>query len=578
MGVLVEDLLTLARLDEVRDRPAEAVDLGALAATPRPTRAPPAPDRDDRARAPTARRSCSATPTSCARCSATCSATRSCTRPPGTPIEVAVARATTAASTLEVRDHGPGLPTDDADELFERFWRAEGGPRAGPSGGAGLGLAIVAGDRRRPRRRPRRRQRPGRRRALRGAACLRPPGFEQAAQELLRVRVLRVLEDLLGRTELDDPALVEEADACRRPRGRSSSRGSRSASSCPPPSGRGPPRSTSPTSSGSSALVTSSSSSARGRAANARAIATRCCWPPESSSGLVRPRGPRGRSGRAASRPRSSASARATSRARAAARGRRCRARSGAGTGCRPGRRGRAGGGPRPASTDGSVITSPSRKMSPSSISSSRSMQRSSVDLPEPEAPISATASCSRDRRGRCPCSTSRSPNALVTPRISRTGGAHSPAPAPGPSRSSIRASGIVTAQVEQRGGEQRRVVEVGRGLDLRDPEGLAGDAEDRDQRDVLLQRDEVVEQRRPDAAHRLRQDHVAHRLALGQPDRERRVALAAVDRARSRPGRPRRRRRRRRASARSPPSTTGSVGHGPCVGARSAGMPKPIR
>ena len=34
------------------------------------------------------------------------------------------------------------------------------------------------------------------------------------------------------------------------------------------------------------------------------------------------------------------------------------------------------------------------------------------------------------------------------------------------------------------------------------------------------------------DAAHRLRQDHVAHRLRLGQPDRERRVALAAVDRA----------------------------------------------
>ena len=34
------------------------------------------------------------------------------------------------------------------------------------------------------------------------------------------------------------------------------------------------------------------------------------------------------------------------------------------------------------------MITSPSRKMSPSSISSSRSTQRSIVDLPEPEAPI----------------------------------------------------------------------------------------------------------------------------------------------------------------------------------------------
>ena len=44
---------------------------------------------------------------------------------------------------LEVRDHGPGLPTDEPDELFERFWRAEGGRERGKSG-AGLGLAIVA--------------------------------------------------------------------------------------------------------------------------------------------------------------------------------------------------------------------------------------------------------------------------------------------------------------------------------------------------------------------------------------------------------------------------------------------------
>jgi two-component system OmpR family sensor kinase len=44
---------------------------------------------------------------------------------------------------LEVRDHGPGLPTKDADDLFERFWRAEGGRERGRSG-AGLGLAIVA--------------------------------------------------------------------------------------------------------------------------------------------------------------------------------------------------------------------------------------------------------------------------------------------------------------------------------------------------------------------------------------------------------------------------------------------------
>ena len=44
--------------------------------------------------------------------------------------------------------------------------------------------------------------------------------------------------------------------------------------------------STSLTSSGSSALVTSSNSISFGSIASARAIATRCCWPPESRAGV----------------------------------------------------------------------------------------------------------------------------------------------------------------------------------------------------------------------------------------------------------------------------------------------------
>ena len=43
--------------------------------------------------------------------------------------------------------------------------------------------------------------------------------------------------------------------------------------------------STSPTSSGSSAEVGSSNSISFGCIASARAIATRCCWPPESATG-----------------------------------------------------------------------------------------------------------------------------------------------------------------------------------------------------------------------------------------------------------------------------------------------------
>ena len=63
----------------------------------------------------------------------------------------------------------------------------------------------------------------------------------------------------------------------------------------------------------------------------------------------------------------------------------------------------------RTGGTDGSVMTSPSSRMSPSSISSSRSMQRSSVDLPEPDAPIRAIARCSCTAMSM-PRSTSRSP------------------------------------------------------------------------------------------------------------------------------------------------------------------------
>jgi two-component system OmpR family sensor kinase len=62
--------------------------------------------------------------------------------PAGTGIEVAVANSD-GRVRLEVRDHGPGLPTADAEALFERFWRAEGGRERGRAG-AGLGLAIVA--------------------------------------------------------------------------------------------------------------------------------------------------------------------------------------------------------------------------------------------------------------------------------------------------------------------------------------------------------------------------------------------------------------------------------------------------
>ncbi|MGZ8635324.1 MAG: sensor histidine kinase, partial [Solirubrobacteraceae bacterium] len=63
--------------------------------------------------------------------------------PAGTPVQVSIANARDEVR-IEVRDHGDGLPTEDTDALFERFWRAEAGRERG-KGGAGLGLAIVGG-------------------------------------------------------------------------------------------------------------------------------------------------------------------------------------------------------------------------------------------------------------------------------------------------------------------------------------------------------------------------------------------------------------------------------------------------
>jgi two-component system OmpR family sensor kinase len=142
MGVLVEDLLTLARLDEVREGERTELDLAELSRDAVDDARATAPERDvtlhadgpvcvlgerDQLRQVLGNLVRNALVHT----------------PPGTPIEVNVARADGQA-TLEVRDHGHGLPTDDADALFERFWRAEGGRERG-KGGAGLGLAIVAG-------------------------------------------------------------------------------------------------------------------------------------------------------------------------------------------------------------------------------------------------------------------------------------------------------------------------------------------------------------------------------------------------------------------------------------------------
>ena len=142
MGVLVEDLLTLARLDEIVDAPHGEVDLAKLAGDAAADARATAPDR-----------AIEVTGDGAAVVLGDAHQLRQVLgnllrnalvhTPAGSPIDVAVS-AGEQEIRLEVRDHGPGLPTDDPDALFERFWRAEGGRERGKSG-AGLGLAIVAG-------------------------------------------------------------------------------------------------------------------------------------------------------------------------------------------------------------------------------------------------------------------------------------------------------------------------------------------------------------------------------------------------------------------------------------------------
>ncbi|MCW2991642.1 MAG: integral rane sensor signal transduction histidine kinase [Solirubrobacterales bacterium] len=142
MGVLVEDLLTLARLDEIADAPHVEVDVGALARDAVDDARATAPDREITLQAEGA-----------ALVEGDADQLRQVLgnlvrnalvhTPAGTPIEVQAAREN-GEVRVEVRDHGPGLPDGDGEAIFERFWRAEHGRERGKDG-AGLGLAIVAG-------------------------------------------------------------------------------------------------------------------------------------------------------------------------------------------------------------------------------------------------------------------------------------------------------------------------------------------------------------------------------------------------------------------------------------------------
>ena len=142
MGVLVDDLLALARLDELRDPVRQTVDVAEIARDAVDDARAAAPERTFELEQD-AGAAVLADPHQVGQVFANLLRNAIVHTPPGTPVEVTVERAG-ADVRVQVRDHGPGLPRDEPDAVFDRFWRAEPGRERGRAG-AGLGLAIVAG-------------------------------------------------------------------------------------------------------------------------------------------------------------------------------------------------------------------------------------------------------------------------------------------------------------------------------------------------------------------------------------------------------------------------------------------------
>ncbi len=161
MGVLVEDLLLLARIDQQRPLDRRPVDVLALAADAVQDARVIAPDREVRLTVGHDTAFLVIGDEARLRQVVGNLMNNALTHTPdGTPIEVHVrsgfldpeppdpaGRGVPAppgpAVVLEVVDHGPGMTRDQADHVFERFYRADQA-RTRKTGGTGLGLAIVS--------------------------------------------------------------------------------------------------------------------------------------------------------------------------------------------------------------------------------------------------------------------------------------------------------------------------------------------------------------------------------------------------------------------------------------------------
>jgi two-component system OmpR family sensor kinase len=141
MGILVEDLLLLARMDQDPAIARDPVDLTAVADEAVRAARAVEPGRPIQLHAPGP----AIVTGDAARLRQVLDNLLDNARthtPAGAPVEVGVDTGGDLAR-LVVRDHGPGLAPEEAERIFERFYRGDPS-RTRATGGAGLGLSIVA--------------------------------------------------------------------------------------------------------------------------------------------------------------------------------------------------------------------------------------------------------------------------------------------------------------------------------------------------------------------------------------------------------------------------------------------------